>query len=243
MVLTRPSRQGQYSETNDKTDVPPVTKFTYLRELLDAKVRKTVEALPHSAEGYKRAVSILKDRFRKQSEIVKAQVKEILELPYTSTGDPKRIHEFHDNLSHNVQSLETLNSLHEVNGMVSLTLDKLPIIRKDFVRNDPEWETWDFVKFTEALRQWTRRNPTDNFQLEDSQSFRKRDRVFQTNQRRTRKCAYCQAEDHKPSECAKIASPTERREFLGTKSLCLNCTGPHKSSECKSTVTSQHCGK
>ena len=63
---------GQYSETIDKTNVPPVTKFTYLRELLDAKVRKTVEALPHSAEGYKRAVSILKDRFGKQSEIVKA---------------------------------------------------------------------------------------------------------------------------------------------------------------------------
>ena len=63
---------GQYSETIDKTKVPPVTKFTYLRELLDAKVRKTVEALPHSAEGYKRAVSILKDRFGKQSEIVKA---------------------------------------------------------------------------------------------------------------------------------------------------------------------------
>ena len=95
-------------------------------------------------------------------------MKEILELPYTSTGNPKRIHEFHDKLSHNVQSLETLNSLHEVNGMVSLTLDKLPIIRKDFVRNDPEWETWDFVKFTKALRQWTRRNQTDNFKLEDS---------------------------------------------------------------------------
>ena len=234
---------GQYSETIDKTNVPPVTKFTYLRELLDAKVRKTVEALPHSAEGYNRAVSILKDRFGKESEIVKAYVKEILELPYTPTGNPKRIHEFHDRLSHSVQSLETLKSLHEVNGMVSLTLEKLPIIRGDLVRNDPEWETWDFVKFTEALRQWTRRNPIDSFKLEDSQSFRKRDRVFQTNQKRARKCVYCQAEDHKPSECAKITSPAERKEFLGTKRLCFNCTGPHKSSECKSTATCQHCGK
>ena len=234
---------GQYSETIDKTNVPPVTKFTYLRELLDAKVRKTVEALPHSPEGYNRAVSILKDRFGKESEIVKAYVKEILELPYTPTGNPKRIHEFHDRLSHSVQSLETLKSLHEVNGMVSLTLEKLPIIRGDLVRNDPEWETWDFVKFTEALRQWTRRNPSDNFKSEDSQSFRKRDRVFQTNQKRARKCVYCQAGDHKSSECAKIASPTERREFLGTKRLCFNCTGPHKSSECKSTATCQHCGK
>ena len=159
---------GQYSETIDKSNVPPVTKFAYLRDLLDAKVRKSVEALPHSAEGYNRAVSILKDRFGKESEIVKAYVKEILELPYTSTGKTKRIHEFFDKLSHSVQSLETLKSLHEVNGMVSLTLEKL---RRDLVRNDPDWETWDFVKFTEALRQWTRRNPIDSFKLEDSQSF------------------------------------------------------------------------
>lgn len=84
-----PRLWGQYSETIDKTNVSPVTKFMDLRELLDAKVRKTVGALPHSAEGYNRAVSILKDRFGKQSKIVKAYVKEILELLYTPTGNPK----------------------------------------------------------------------------------------------------------------------------------------------------------
>ena len=58
LVITRfngtyadwPRFWGQYSETIDKSNVPPVTKFAYLRELLDARVRKTVEALPHSAE-------------------------------------------------------------------------------------------------------------------------------------------------------------------------------------------------
>lgn len=148
-----PRLWGQYSETIDKTNVPPVTKFMGLRELLDAKVRKTVGALPHSAEGYNRAVAILKDRFGKQSEIVKAYVKEILELLYTPTGNPKWIHEFHNKLSHSMQSLETLKSVHEVNGMVSLMPEKLPIIRGDLVWNDPEWETWDFVKFTAALQQ------------------------------------------------------------------------------------------
>ena len=234
---------GQYSETIDKSNVPPVTKFAYLRELLDAKVRKTIEALPHSAEGYNRAISILKDRFGKESEIVKAYVKDILELPYTPTGNPRRIHEFYDKLSYSVQSLETLKSLHEVNGMVSLTIEKLPIIRGDIVRNDPDWETWDFVKFTEALRQWTRRNPIDNFKTEDSHPFRKRDRMLQTQQKRARKCVYCQAEDHKPSECGKVTSPTGRKDILASKKLCFNCTGPHKSSECKSTATCQHCGK
>ena len=54
---------------------------------------------------------------------------------------------------------------------------------------------------------------------------------------------YCQVQDHNPSECAKITSETERREFLATKRLCFNCTGWHKLSPCKSTVTCQHRGK
>ena len=76
---------GQYSETIDKSSVPPVTKFSYLRELLDHKVKKTIEGLPHTAEGYNRAVSILKDRFGKEGEIVNAYVKELLDLPYIPT--------------------------------------------------------------------------------------------------------------------------------------------------------------
>ena len=80
----------QNAETIDKT------KFVYLGELLDPKVRKTV--------------SILKDRFGKRCEIMKAY------LPYTSTGNPKRIYEFYDKLSHSEQSLETLSAYH-LNGI------------------------------------------------------------------------------------------------------------------------------
>ena len=71
---------GQYSETIDKSSgVSPVTKLSYLGELLDHKVKKTIERLPHTAEGYNRAVSILKDRFGKEGEIVNAYVKELLD--------------------------------------------------------------------------------------------------------------------------------------------------------------------
>ena len=40
---------GQYSKTIDKTTVPPVTKFSYLREALCEKASKTIEALPYTA--------------------------------------------------------------------------------------------------------------------------------------------------------------------------------------------------
>ena len=67
--------------------------------------------------------------------------------------------------------------------------------------------------------------------------------MFQTQQKKARKCVYCQVVHHKPSECGKITSAADRKEFLSTKKLCFNCTGPHRSSECQSTTTCQTCGK
>ena len=42
---------GQFSEAIDKTSVAAITKFSNLRELLDSKVRRTIEALPFTPEG------------------------------------------------------------------------------------------------------------------------------------------------------------------------------------------------
>ena len=99
--------QGQFSETINKTSVSAFTKFAYLRELLCDKVKRTVEALPYTPEGYDRAKAIFLERYGKESEIIKAYVKEILELPHIPTANVKRIHESSEKLIYNVQSLQT----------------------------------------------------------------------------------------------------------------------------------------
>ena len=170
---------GQFSEAIDKSSIASVTKFSYLRELLAPKPRMSIEALPFSAEGYNRAVAILKDKYGKDSEIVKAYNKEILELPVISGVNVKAIHQFHERLAYCVQSLETMGKLDQVNGNVSMTLDKLPGITGDLVRTDDSWESWDFVKLCEALRLWIRRNPVDSIPAEEvdpKSSRRKRER-------------------------------------------------------------------
>ena len=43
---------GQFTEAIDKSSIPPITKFTYLCELLGPKVKRCVEALPFTPEGY-----------------------------------------------------------------------------------------------------------------------------------------------------------------------------------------------
>ena len=207
---------GQFTETINKTSVPPITKFSYLREPLDFKVKRTVEALPFTVEGYNRAKSILNERFGKESEIVKAYTKEILDLPSISSANPRKISEFSEKLTYCVQALQILNKLEQVNGAASMTLDKLPAIRGDLVRIDPSWESWDMAKLSvQAVRLWTRRNSADTNQREREQeqqtakqNVRQQARIYHTPRGSDLKarcwpCVYC-SEDHKAVECTKV---------------------------------------
>ena len=83
-----------------------------------------------------------------------AYTREILDLPTVTNANPKKISEFSETLNYCVQALQTLNKLEQVNGAVSMTLDKLPGIRGDLVRTDPDWERWDFAQLSEAIRLW-----------------------------------------------------------------------------------------
>ena len=201
---------GQFTETIDKTGVASITKFSYLRELLDIKVRRTIEALPFTSEGYNRAKSILQEKYGKESEIIKAYTKEILELPLVSNANPRKISEFSEKLTYCVQALQTLKKLEQVNGVVSMTLDKLPAIRGDLVRTDPEWENWDFAKFSEAVRLWVRRNPVDAMrnEREPEQPTKKNTRqtkIYHAHREdpKLRSCVFC-GENHKPVECTNV---------------------------------------
>ena len=112
--LDLPRFWGQFSETIDKTSVAAITKFSYLRELLDSKVRRTIEALPLTPEGYNRAKSTLTEKYGKESGIVKAYTREILELPSITNSNQKKIIEFSEKLTY--CALEILKKLEQVKG-------------------------------------------------------------------------------------------------------------------------------
>ncbi len=234
---------NQFSETIDKTDIPNVTKFAYLRELLETNVRKTVEALPFTSEGYTRAKNILEEKYGKKCEIIKAYTKQILELPVIPNVSIKEIHEFYDTLMYAVQSLETMGGLQQVNGNVALTLEKLPGIRGDLTRTDPDWESWDFIKLVEALHRWTRRNPIE--QSNERSRGRDRRRIYHVrDQEKQRGCVYCEDKNHKSNECTKVKTVSERRQILAKHRLCFNCTGEnHRAAECPSKRSCQNCDR
>ena len=143
----------------DATDLPPVTKFVYLKELVLPKVRADIDGLPFNTEGYERAKNILKSEYGKISEIINAYVNNIMGLPTIPSENPKEVDEFYKKLLYNVQSLERLGKLRDVSGNVRAVLDKLKGIKADLVRGQDGWQEWDFSQLLRAIKRWKEINP------------------------------------------------------------------------------------
>ena len=172
---------NQYQAEIDRSELHPVSKFNYLKELLASKVRFLIDAIPFTSEGYLRAIAILKGKFGKPSEVSAAHIQCITSLPIIPNFNTNRMHEFYGKLAIDVQALETMNKLKEINGYVRLTLDKLPGIRADLVRLDDNWQEWDFAKLVDSLRRWTERNPKNI--LNDDPKY-KRENVFHSKEQK-----------------------------------------------------------
>ena len=238
---------GQFEAEIEAAEVSKVTKFFYLKELLEPKVRSTIEGLPLTTEGYERAKNILKTRYGKESEIVNAYVTNIMELQTVNGTNPNKIGMFYEKLLSNVQALETMGKLGEVNGYVRMPLDKLEGIRSDLVRTDDSWQEWKFPHVIEALRKWTERNPPKPDEREEKAPPKPgKSRSFQTKEKEIhpRPCVYCDNSQHKSVSCDKIIKSSDRKKQLSLKKLCFNCTGSsHRASECRCSTVCQLCHK
>ena len=117
----------------DSSDLPAVTKFAHLKELLESNVCKSIDGLPFTSAGYQRAKNILTSNYGKISEIVRAYIDNLNGLPVITGSQPSKIHKFCQTLNYNVQSLETLGKLSSCFSMVRGVLDKLPGIKAELV--------------------------------------------------------------------------------------------------------------
>ena len=146
----------------DKADLPAVTKFAYLKQLVEPRVRKGIDGLPFSPEGYERTKNILKANYGKTSEIINAYVENILALPTISGTNAAKIHDFYEKLLYNVQSLETLGKTSDCLALVRGVLNKLPGIKAELVQGKPNWQSWNFPELTSALHAWKEIHPRES---------------------------------------------------------------------------------
>ena len=65
---------NEFNAEIEKSALPAVSKFSYLKKLLVPKVKVLINGLPFNAEGYERAKVILESAYGKPMEVAKAHV-------------------------------------------------------------------------------------------------------------------------------------------------------------------------
>ena len=151
--------KGQFEAMVDLQNVPPITKFSHLKELVDPSIRTAIDCLPFTDEGYKRALKYLEDKYGHPTEVAGSYVVSLLELPSISERDVPKIHRFYEQLLFNIESLETLEKLDSIEGATYYVLRKLELIKAELVTHvKTDWRDWAFKDLLESLKKWTETN-------------------------------------------------------------------------------------
>lgn len=82
---------GKFNSEIDKASLPSVTKFGYLKELLERNVRNDIDGLPFTEEGYNNAKAILEAEYGNESDIINAYARNIMDLPVISEANPRKV--------------------------------------------------------------------------------------------------------------------------------------------------------
>ena len=196
--------------------MPQVTKFAYLKEWLEPKVRAKIEGLPFTTEGYERAKNILASEYGKTSEIVNTHVQNIMGLPVIIDSDPVKVNNFYKILLYNTQALETLCKLEKVSGLTRNVLEKLKGIKADLVRGNEGWQEWDFTRLITELKKWRDINT-----VEENVGLKRTWKALfaKDGERHKRVCVYCDAENHSSKDCSIVTDEQAKETTSREKTL------------------------
>ncbi len=204
--------ENMFRSQVDRQPMSDEEKFGYLLEMVSPKVREKISNLKPGTEGYKKAWERLK-------------------CEYGQTKVVENVQTFYEQLSKNVDALQTLGESEMLKGFVLATLNKLPQVNPDIVRTDNNWENWAMEDLLGAMQKWLRRNKVEEPPKRQEEKKGRKERSWYTvgrsgdedNKDRVKRkpkphCLYCDKE-HWGESCGVVGTLAKRREFFMMKRL------------------------
>ena len=107
-VLEWQSFWDQFKATVHDSDLPVISKFSYLLSLLHGEARQAVQDLSMTADHYNMACQILEDRFGRKERIIFTHVQKLLHVTIPSKCSMSILWKLYDDLLTHTRSLESL---------------------------------------------------------------------------------------------------------------------------------------
>lgn len=252
----------------DQSELPDISKFSYLQSLLQGEALSVIQGLALSSANYKVACDLLKERFGRPERIIFAHVQGLLNVTLTprakGANQCESLWKLQDQLLCHVRSLEGLGINGDKYGVVltPVILSRLPQdIRLEWSRessgheDDLEW----LLKFlqteiqrrerSETFKDLSMEKNTGRQDVERRKGDVERRKVSSASALQTSseevplQCAFCKKR-HKSEKCWQLLKLDihDREEKVRQAGLCFKCLHKgHVSKGCKGKVRCTLC--
>ena len=253
----------QFSSHIDDTELPVISKLTYLLSLLEGPARNVVQGVPHTSASYKTVVDLLKERFGKTERIIHAHVQALLSLQVPVEQGKNYISQLwilRDEVVKHTRSLEAL----KVTGkqcevlLTPIIVSRLPAdLRLNWSRDcvghesDLEWLlNWlkkeiEILERSDMYKNHTSSVSKPHVKYEERKKYfskENKDRLFTASalhavsSTESVSCVFCNKNNHKSEKCYKFLALEGQQKFDRIKELniCFKCfRHGHFSKKCK----------
>ena len=127
-VLQWQSFWDQFTAVVDSSDIPDISKFSYLRSLLEGEAKQSIQGLSLTSQHYQSARQILTDRFCRKERIIFTHIQTLLNMPVMNKCLVSNLWKLNDDLQSHTRSLEALGICGTQYGVIltPLILSRLP---------------------------------------------------------------------------------------------------------------------
>ena len=241
-VLQWQSFWDQFTAVVDSSDIPDISKFSYLRSLLEGEAKQSIQGLSLTSQHYQSARQILTDRFGRKERIIFTHIQTLLNMLVMNKCSVSNLWKLNDDLQSHTRSLEALGICGTQYGVIltPLILSRLPQdVRLEWSREGegPESDLSYLLKFLEkkTLRRERSQVFKDTVQVSSSVPEARRFKApptaaaLQTASMNVKpsaphECGVC-GKNHPTDRCFKLlhCNGSERRERVQRAGLCYRC--------------------
>ena len=214
---------------HNNESIDEVSKFNYLKSLLEGKAKSCLVGLDITSENYKHVIDLLHERFGDPQNIINAHMDSLLSIRQDKTENIEDLREIYDVLEFHTRSSNAFEISAKNNGLILN-----PIIMSKLLRNlklDISRQMlagkWDVTKLMDVFkRELVARERCKYFEkLSIDENFEtpyERSSTLFANSWKKPFCTYCN-KDHTSNRCSIITDISARKTFLREKNRCYNC--------------------
>ena len=234
---------------HSNTELSNIDKFNYLNSLLEKGAADAVAGLALTSANYEEAVSVLKQRFGNNQQIVSKHMEELLNLEaVTSILNLKGLRHLYDSVETRIRNLRSLGISSDSYGslLASVLLNRLPPELRVMVTREITDEEWNLAKVMEIFqkeldaRERAAVSTTSTFQGKKPVKDVPTASSLLTGDS-TINCCFC-GQSHTSEVCAKVTDVGHRKQILIKAGRCFLCLWKHHlSKNCRSSMRCSNC--